>query len=450
MEEQTTLLAPWMTFVFDSLESHLKTYESPLFEILPHPTPDRGKCGNHEATKTHRHHFCLFLCCAKDISRYCLESVAFRGAIDGDGELATSRGINSGDDSGKLRSIGAADNDAVTAGVNGDCGGRESRCKTHPSPGSNDVTITNARVNFSAKKDNVTNHSSGCNGVDITNAIDNSSTLKHNSSTLRLAHPSTTPSLLPSQLSRLSLLVQPEDYRSWNILKRGSNSSLELKFAYFVLTKHPRSTEIFCHLRYLSNKISRDAKDNFAAKMALCRQGFAKCEEAAARYHGNYHAWDHRRFLASLLVNSPTDDDDDDDFNDSKDTNPNDDTIAALLQKELNDVKQFQSTRVSDACPFKYRLFLVEMRSNAGLKGVHFEFLEELAELNRLMSVYPGHESLWNYRRDLIRLARKEDESNFDLLSREDAAFLASVEMKCKNDWEITLQDRYRSQVARA
>ena len=52
--------------------------------------------------------------------------------------------------------------------------------------------------------------------------------------------------------------------------------------------------------------------------------------------------------------------------------------------------------------------------------------------------------------RDLIRLARKEDESNFDLLSREDAAFLASVEMKCKNDWEITLQDRYRSQVARA
>jgi len=404
---ESTVLPPWMSFVYDSLESHLKTYESPLLEILPHPTPDRGQCGKHEATKTYRHHFCLFLCCAKEISRCCLESAAALRAV--------SEGEKKEEEEGDVLDKSYRDN------------GNESRYEEKGIPRKPSLRLNDVGEEYDER---------------------DQSSLEDKSSDLRLP-PSTSPSLLSTQLSRLSLLVQPEDYRSWNILKRGQNSSLELKFAYFILTKHPRSAETFCHLRYLSNRICREAEDNFDAKNTLCRQGFAKCGEAASRYHGNYHAWDHRRFLVSLLVNSrdrcgappspPRGVNVDDDT----------DTIGSLLQRELDDVKTFQSTRVSDACPFKYRLFLVETRSKAGLTSVRFDFLQEMMELNSLMSVYPGHESLWNYRRDLMKLARIEDESNFDLLRREDAAFLSGVEMKSRNDWEITLQDRYRTQLER-
>jgi len=256
-------------------------------------------------------------------------------------------------------------------------------------------------------------------------------------------------SLSTAQLSRLSLIAQPEDYRSWNVLKHPLlNARFELKFAYFILTKHPRSAETYCHLRFLSRLICREAKNAFDAKKRLCGEGFAKCEEAASRYHGNYHAWDHRRFLMSLLIEE-SEEIDARDFSETDDFNPNNDEISSMTQRELNDVKSWQSTRVSDACPFKYRLFLVEIRSKARLRGVDFDFFDELTELNRLMTIYPGHESLWNYRRDFMKLARGEGQEIFERLSREDAAFLSDAELKSKNDWEITLHDRYQSQIAR-
>ena len=387
-----TLLPPWMSLVHDSLESHLKTYESPLLEILPHPTPDRGRCGDHEANKAHLHHFCLFLCCAKKISWHCLETAASGGAFGGEGEEEKER-------------LG--------------------RTAVKESEGEKNELVGNGRTKISGEI------LDGIRGGDDNEASSEYSKVRIHQHL----------SLSTAQLSRLSLIAQPEDYRSWNVLKHPLlNARFELKFAYFILTKHPRSAETYCHLRFLSRLICCEAKNAFDAKKRLCGEGFAKCEEAASRYHGNYHAWDHRRFLMSLLI---------DESEENDDFNPNNDEISSMTQRELNDVKSWQSTRVSDACPFKYRLFLVEIRSKAGLRGVEFDFFDELTELNRLMTIYPGHESLWNYRRDFMKLARGEGQEIFERLSREDAAFLSDAEMNSKNDWEITLHDRYQSQIAR-
>ena len=38
---------------------------------------------------------------------------------------------------------------------------------------------------------------------------------------------------------------------------------------------------------------------------------------------------------------------------------------------------------------------------------------------------------------------------DFDFLRREDETFVAGVEAKTKNDWEMTLFDRYQRQMAR-
>ena len=341
-----------MTFLAESLESHLKTFESPILEILPHPTADRGCCGKHDAFKTHLHHFCLFLCCAKEISRYSLLTLASCGA------------------------------DSTDADVNSDGEKRG--------------------VENAGKDDTEHSHDRRC-------AVASS--------------PLPPLSLARERLSRLSLLAQPEDYRSWNLLKHPRlDATRELKFAYFILSRHPRSAETFCHLRHVTRRASLDAASSL---LNLCQRGFAECAAAASRYHGNYHAWDHRRFLATLLVDAGVD------------------GVGAAWQKELDDVKAWQSSRVSDACPFQYRLFLVETRFRAGVDGVKFDFIEELTELDRLMRSFPGHETLWNHRRDLIKLAHQAEPTLADQLLQRDDEFLASLNCQAQNDWELTLYDRY-------
>ena len=356
----------WMMMIAECLESHLNSYESPLLEILPHPQVDRGICGNHEAFKTHLHHFCLFLCCAKEASRFGLENASTYTSetpVDDDDN-------DYDDDDGRLRRA--------------------------------DV---NAKVTSDIKEENA--------GNDVTFF-----------------------SLPRVPLARLSLLAQPEDYRAWNSLKHPRLSmSRELKFGYFVLTKHPRSAETYCHLRYVTRRVRREG---IVSTFSLCREGLTKCAEAAARYHGNYHAWDHRRFLISLLVEEREGD------------SGGSAEAGGILQNELDDVKAWQNTRVSDACPFKYRLFLVETRSAAKIAGVKFDFAEELSELNRLMSTFAGHETLWNHRLDLMKLARREDSAGFERLQTEDRRFLQGLEGKPKNDWEMTLLDRYTSSLARS
>jgi len=383
----------------DCLESHLKTYESPVLEVLPHPEPDRGRCGSHEAFKTHRHHFCVFACCAKVVSRFCLEAAA---TIDAS-TAATEASVAA---SGKVDRISDVpghppDDDAIVKGATTALVGR-----------ANDADCAEM-----CGKDGVDGDIK--NGVDV----DANALLKATFSPLR------------TRFARLSLLAQPEDYRAWNVLKHPRlDGSRELKYAYFILTKHPRSAETFCHLRHLTRRLLRSTTST--SLTTLCLEGFAKCADAASRYHGNYHAWDHRRFLVSLLVE------------DDEGTGRgiiSDDEAAVILQRELDGVKAWQSSRVSDACPFKYRLFLVETRfRRPGLAGgVKFDFFEELVELNRLQAVYAGHETLWNYRRDLMELARKEGGAAFEALLEEDAKFLSGVELTSKNDWEMTLHDRY-------
>lgn len=352
---KTTLEAdipPWMTFLAESLESHLKTFETPILEILPHPTADRGCCGKHEAFKTHLQHFCLFLCCAKEISRYSLLHLASCGADSSDADVSND-GETRWEENTSQRDIGDGGDHHLAA----------------------------------------------------------------------LASSSLPLSLARERLSRLSLLAQPEDYRSWNLLKHPRlDVTREIKFAYFVLSRHPRSAETYCHLRHVTRRASHGTASSV---VSLCQRGFAECAAAASRYHGNYHAWDHRRFLASLLVDAGVED------------------VEDALQRELDEVKAWQSSRVSDACPFKYRLFLVETRSRGGVEGVKFDFLEELTELDRLMRAFPGHETLWNHRRDLIQLARQEEPTLGDLLLQRDEEFLASLNCQAKNDWELTLYDRY-------
>jgi len=350
-------LPSWLTFVAESLESHLQTFESPILEILPHPVPDRGPCGKHEAFKTHLHHFCLFLCCGKELSRFCLKNTAFN---DGDEE----------------------ENDVSGNGCS-------------QSDGNGD----------------------GKNGIHSTSNQDRRSCVDTPSAKSL--------SLFNERVSRLGLMAQPEDYRIWNVLKHPRLDPMrELKFGYFILTRHSRSSETFCHLRHVTRRACSDATQSVSS---ICTRGFAECAGAASRYHGNYHAWDHRRFLVSLLVDAGEDKAE----------------VGAMIQKELDGVKAWQSSRVSDACPFKYRLFLVEIRSKARLDGLKFDFGEELLELNRLMRVYPGHETLWNHRRDLMELARRDDPASFDVLVERDDEFLHGLQAKAKNDWEMMLHDRY-------
>lgn len=316
-------LPTWMALFYDALDLHLKTFDSPEFELLPHPKTDleKGRCGAHEASQSHCHIFCLFICCGKTILQHSLPL------------LKTSF-----------------------------------ECEN--------------RTRF--------------------------------------------------KLARLALLLQPEDYCAWNVLKSEKNHNtrvvtvckVDLKFPYFLLTKHPRSAETFCHLRFLLRHLADDLTDDFRS---TAEEALRKCNAAADNHHGNYHAWDHRRYVVTLLL-------------DSKDKGRN--SLSALMQSEFDQVRLWQASHISDFCPFKYRVDLIKLcRSNQ--IQLNFCLSDELGDLNKLMRVYTGHETLWQHRKDLRALANEIQDSDYESFLTKEKSFLDHFSANSQDDWELTLYDRY-------
>jgi len=223
------------------------------------------------------------------------------------------------------------------------------------------------------------------------------------------------------KLARLLLVVQPEDYRAWNLLKRDLDPKKETQFAHFILTKHPRSSETYVQLRYLAMR-----QRGLNRTMGICKRGFTVCDKAASSYRDNYHAWDHRRFLALMLLEDEVEDQ----------------IKIDILQTELDVVGRWRESHISDSCPFKYRLFLVLVARARSLQ-LRFSFDEELRDLNRLMATFPGHETLWDYRRELVASIGLSEET-FDLVREK--AFVSNMAVNLSDPvtkWEMTLRKRY-------
>ncbi|GAB1606119.1 protein prenyltransferase alpha subunit repeat-containing protein 1-like [Argonauta hians] len=266
-------------------------------------------------------------------------------------------------------------------------------------------------------------------------------------------------------LTRAVVMINPECSTAWNVRKElilaGDLKPADcLKLGTLILTKHPKSAEVFAHRKWLLNHlVSRcpvlrplvgDQAGNQPANPQNCFQPtdrarlpsssnghhshlphghhpnhhlptaevnspvhavlveeFHACTLAASKYSCNYYAWNHRTWLMKLLLQYS----------------------YTMFLSELSWSKSWIQLHISDHSCFQYRQFLLTHLSccqqcslpdccddlgppapsvnNSPHNGytrlpTEDPFEDELSLITLLIHSYPGHETLWYHRRYVV------------------------------------------------
>lgn len=233
------------------------------------------------------------------------------------------------------------------------------------------------------------------------------------------------------------LLLNPDIQTVWNIRKEmivagHLKANVDLRFSFIVLTRKPKSPEVFAHRKWLLVYLSKCRDDSV---YMVDHDEMAVCLSAASRYPNNYHAWSHRTWVMQQLKLS-----------------------HEVLSKELTTNEAWMSTHISDHSGMQYRQFLIDAlvalhaehipeRENSSseddsnhshdvhssngksvetdrtvplpsqddaqtttppgaLRSIADLLASELALLSELILLYPGHEALWYHRRYLVHAFR--------------------------------------------
>lgn len=120
-------------------------------------------------------------------------------------------------------------------------------------------------------------------------------------------------------LNTLILTIKPEYYSAWNIrkkwiLKKELCLTKDLNFTTLLLSKYPKKATLWTHryLNLLLNIILRKwlikesiNRNSIHQIQTILKGEFRICDKAAGRYESNYHAWDYRRYILSLVKEIP-------------------------------------------------------------------------------------------------------------------------------------------------
>lgn len=245
------------------------------------------------------------------------------------------------------------------------------------------------------------------------------------------------------------LLLNPDVQTAWNVRKEfvllgNLFAKHDLIFASIVLTRKPKSPEVFAHRKWLLMHISRLASNRPLedSLLDLVDDEMRVSLSAATRYSNNYHAWSHRVWVLQHLTK----------------------LTPEILGKELLANEEWMSTHVSDYSGMQFRQFLLESLSSwwqdccdqmtvvmehtssseesshndhimtftngkphkqeevVAIDPSHCEgngksppaspnviglLTKELSLVSELILLYPGHEALWYHRRYVVHAFKK-------------------------------------------
>ncbi|XP_073989939.1 protein prenyltransferase alpha subunit repeat-containing protein tempura [Rhodnius prolixus] len=97
-----------------------------------------------------------------------------------------------------------------------------------------------------------------------------------------------------------ALIINPAIHTFWNMRRdlintRKLDPYFELHFTSVILTRKPKTPDIFSHRKWILNKILQDSTEDTPVLV----NEMHICELAADRYSNNYHAWTHRLWCLS-------------------------------------------------------------------------------------------------------------------------------------------------------
>ncbi|KAK2164482.1 hypothetical protein LSH36_63g10029 [Paralvinella palmiformis] len=194
----------------------------------------------------------------------------------------------------------------------------------------------------------------------------------------------------------------------------------ELRFTQLVLHKHPKSSEVFFHRKWLISRLLSPKKKlpgisqcsseiqldsgNLGRKMdngfesakstsshhdlseqhlpqseveRLLIQELQVCQDAAERYANNYHAWTHRIWIFQCHCS------------------------VKVANQELDNTKKFVCEHISDYSTYHYRQMLLQYLSD-NISSVDQLLEQELDLCTEFIRRYPGHEAVWSHRRAIL------------------------------------------------
>ena len=266
------------------------------------------------------------------------------------------------------------------------------------------------------------------------------------------------------QLTRVVLMFNADNATAWNIRKNliqqeKYNVKDDLTFSALILSKHPKSPETFAHRKWLFLKLKDRPVTPFTKQS--CVKGTTQdqvlsremrdivdrelevCTSAARKYRNNYHAWTHRIWLLKTYSFSN----------------------ARILESELDFTSVWMTENVSDFSGYHYRQ--VVLSTYHGLMEDNIEkakilqncrtLLRDLNSIDKSIKDFPGHETLWNHRRFIVRLLLKfaplceglaPIPNNTQDIVESERQFCAPVTQHANMDqfsgeWEKTLSDKY-------
>jgi len=199
------------------------------------------------------------------------------------------------------------------------------------------------------------------------------------------------------QSSRVLLMINPDQQTAWNLRKQlvengYIEAQAELKFLDLIFTKHAKKPSSWAHRgwcvnllvqRFLEGQVKDEDSNDAPSELSLLLQNELKvCTQVADRYPRNYYAWAHRCRLLPYLS-------------------------SAQLAQELEFSKQWMKRHVSDFSCLNYRILVFSIVFFPAGKTDHelacIFIKNDLEWLSDLIENYPGHISLWYYRKALIK-----------------------------------------------
>mmetsp|Transcript_3633 Transcript_3633/g.6957 ORF Transcript_3633/g.6957 Transcript_3633/m.6957 type:complete len:382 (-) Transcript_3633:923-2068(-) len=171
--------------------------------------------------------------------------------------------------------------------------------------------------------------------------------------------------------TRVVLLLNADYETVWNVRKtmldENKDWKSELKLVDLVLTKHFKSAPTWTHRLWVLNKLLEQTDD----RIDILDHELKVCTKVAEAYRRCYNAWCYRVNLCSLLSTSQ-------------------------LDSERHSLREWFKKHVSDYSSMNYmKCILTRIRKPQVI-------CDEIAYCNHLVVNYPGHQALWQYKRDLF------------------------------------------------
>lgn len=214
------------------------------------------------------------------------------------------------------------------------------------------------------------------------------------------------------QLTRALLVVNADCYYALNDRKKfiltfkPSSSSLflqnlqnELLFVDFLFSKHRKSGESWAHRRWIWNKLfstlTSSSSNSWLEKFV--RSELKICASIAEKYPRNYYCWTQRKWIIYELFKL---------YEQQQNQQQQFEWFKKLLfEEEMNWVTDWNRRHLSDYSAFHYRQFLLadfQFSTKHQQTNATWNIQRELMFVNRLLLLYPGHESVWLQRRWLF------------------------------------------------